>query len=84
MSTNDLDRLVDLAGIAELLGVAPVTPQQWRQRGQLPDPDEPFPDKPLWKTSTIIAWARKTKRWPPGTAARPLMQGRRRGSRASA
>ncbi len=68
---NDLDRLIDLAGIATLLGVSSVTPQQWRQREQLPPPDEPdFPDKPLWRTSTIIAWARQTNRWPPGRAAR--------------
>ncbi len=73
------DRLIDLAGIAELLGVARVTPQQWRQREQLPEPDVPdFSDKPLWKTSTIIRWARETQRWPPGRAARPAMQGRRR------
>jgi hypothetical protein len=75
---SEIDRLIDLAGIAELLGVASVTPQQWRQRNQLPPPDEPFPDKPLWKMSTIIRWARQTNRWPPGTAARPAMQGRRR------
>lgn len=82
---SDLDKLLDLPGIARLLGVAEVTPQQWRQRGQLPDPDEPdFPDKPLWKTSTIISWARKSGRWPPGTAARPLMQGRRRTPRSAA
>lgn len=72
MSLSSSDRLVDLAGIAALLGVAPTTPQQWRQRELLPDPDEPgFPDKPLWRTSTIITWAKETHRWPPGTAARP-------------
>jgi hypothetical protein len=82
---NDLDRLIDLAGIAQLLGVAEVTPQQWRQRKQLPEPDNAdFPDKPLWKASTIIAWARGTHRWPPGTAARPQMQGRKRGPRRAA
>ena len=78
MGRSSTERLVDLAGIAELLGVAAVTPQQWRQRKQLPDPDVDFPDKPLWKASTIVAWARSTGRWPPGTAARPAMQGRRR------
>lgn len=76
---GEQDKLIDLAGIAHLLGVARVTPQQWRQREQLPDPDNAdFPDKPLWKTSTIIGWARDTNRWPPGKAARPAMQGRRR------
>ena len=65
-------KLIDLAGIARLLGVAPTTPQQWRMRNQLPDPDEPdFPDKPLWYTETIIKWAKATDRWPPGRVARP-------------
>lgn len=83
--TDNLDRLIDLAGIADLLKVAPVTPQQWRQRNQLPEPDvSDFPDKPLWKSSTIIAWARSTERWPPGKAARPEMQGRRRVRRPAA
>jgi hypothetical protein len=77
------DQLVDLAGIADLLGVASVTPQQWRQRNQLPEPDVPdFPDKPLWKASTIVAWARATNRWPPGRAARPAMQRRERPQRS--
>lgn len=83
--SDNLDKLLDLPGIAKLLGVAEVTPQQWRQRKQLPDPDNSdFPDKPLWKTSTVIAWARKTERWPPGAAARPAMQGRRRSPRSAA
>lgn len=83
--SNDLDRLIDLAGIAKLLDVADVTPQQWRQRKQLPEPDNTdFPDKPLWKASSIIAWARQTHRWPPGTAARPQMQGRKRAPRSAA
>jgi len=74
-STRDRDTLVDLAGIAELLEVSPVTPQQWRQRDQLPEPDVPdFPDKPLWKIGTIIDWAQRTNRWPPGTAGRPAMR----------
>lgn len=71
MPTPSTDKLVDLAGIGRLLGVADVTPQQWRQRGQLPPADVPdFPDKPLWYEETIIAWAKATHRWPPGTAAR--------------
>lgn len=64
------DQLIDLRGIARLLGVSPYTPQQWRERGQLPDPDEPFPGKPLWRTRTILNWAKDTNRWPPGKAAR--------------
>lgn len=66
------DELIDLGGIAELLGLSPTTPQQWRQRGQLPPPDEPkFADKPLWRRSTIEKWAQDTGRWPPGAVARP-------------
>lgn len=69
MSTED--KLIDLRGIATLVGVSPYTPQQWRERGQLPDPDVPdFPDKPLWRETTIIDWAKDTKRWPPGSVAR--------------
>lgn len=69
--TSTEDRLVDLRGIATLLGVSKYTPQQWRERGQLPDPDMPdFPDKPLWRTSTVVDWAKDTRRWPPGKAAR--------------
>jgi len=68
------DKLIDLAGIAELLGVASVTPSQWRQRGVLPEPDLSFPDKPLWKRQTIIDWAKETDRWPPGRAARVAMR----------
>lgn len=65
--------VLDLAGIAEFLGVAPTTPQQWRQRGQLvePDPTISKPDKPLWRRDAIETWARSTERWPPGRVARP-------------
>lgn len=72
MSSVGNDRPIDLAGIAELLGVASTTPQQWRQRGVLPEPDPglSFPDKPLWWRSKIVAWAKETNRWPRGTAAR--------------
>lgn len=79
-------RVIDLAGIAELLGVSEVTPPQWRQRSRkgemlppLPDPDWPeISDKPLWYETTIIDWARRTGRWPPGTAGRPTARGPRR------
>ena len=39
----------------------------------LPEPDHPFPNKPLWYRSTIEAWARACDppRWPPGVVARP-------------
>lgn len=71
------DKPIDMAGIAKLLGVAPTTPQQWRQRGVLPepDPDLSFPDKPIWKTRTIVEWAKSTNRWPHGSAARQRKAG---------
>jgi hypothetical protein len=63
---------IDMAGIARLLEVASTTPQQWRQRGVLPppDPDLSFPDKPIWTTDVIVAWAKETGRWPHGGQAR--------------
>lgn len=65
---------IDLAGIAELLGVAATTPQQWRQRGVLPDPDPglSFKGKPVWRVREIIQWAKESNppRWPHGAAAR--------------
>lgn len=73
-------KLIDLAGIAELLQVSEVTPPQWRQRSTRGELEPPLPapdiveisDKPLWYEATIIDWARRTNRWPPGRAARPL------------
>ncbi len=72
MASVGRDKPIDMAGIARLLGVAATTPQQWRQRGVLPEPDPElsFADKPIWKTSVIIEWAKRTNRWPRGTAAR--------------
>lgn len=78
-------KITDLKGIAVLLGVAEVTPPQWRQRSQrgeleppLPEPDYPYiTDKPLWWEDTIVDWAQRSGRWPPGTAARPLARGPR-------
>jgi len=73
----DDNDVLDLAGIARFLGVASTTPQQWRQRAQLPapDPEISFPDKPLWRKRSIRLWAMtppqdQPVRWPPGKAAR--------------
>lgn len=72
MANVGKNRPIDLAGIAELLGVAATTPQQWRQRGVLPEPDKDlsFKDKPIWWSHDIIDWAKETGRWPHGAAAR--------------
>lgn len=56
--------IVDLRGIAILLGKSKHTPNQWRQRGILPPPDFNLL-RPVWKKSTIIRWAKDTGRWPP-------------------
>lgn len=66
----DSGNLLDLHGIARLLHVSKHTPNQWRNRKVLPEPDYKF-QSPLWQKSTIIKWAMETERWPPGTAARP-------------
>ena len=68
------ERVLDLAGIAEYLGVAATTPQQWRQREVLlpEDPETSFPDKPTWRQGAVRAWAMGSEpvRWPPGVAGR--------------
>lgn len=68
---DDADNIIDLRGIARLLKVSKHTPNQWRQRGLLPEVDFPELMRPAWRKSTIITWARSTGRWPPGSTARP-------------
>ena len=64
--------LVGLREIATMLRVQPRTPTMWRNRsikGEL-DPPMPEPDGfisgtiPVWEKRRIIAWAKKTGRWP--------------------
>jgi hypothetical protein len=84
-------KVIDMIGVARLLGVAEVTPPQWRQRSQKgelwpPLPDTDFPeitDKPLWFEDTIIDWAQRSDRWPPGKAARTGTRGPRRSHRTT-
>lgn len=45
--------VVDLAGIAWHMKVERHTPQQWRQRGLLPEVDFPRIKEPLWYATTI-------------------------------
>lgn len=82
------DRMISLNQVAQVAGVAKGTPIQWRQRtakGELvgdkafPEPDDPdsFPDKPLWKLSTIVNHLIKGRKWPPGSAGRPSARGPR-------
>lgn len=72
MPVPKMGKQIDMAGIARLLGVKSTTPQQWRQRQVLPeaDPELSFPDKPIWATDVIIAWAKQTGRWPYGDEVR--------------
>lgn len=49
--------LLDIAGVAELLGVAPATVRGYRSRGLLPEPDGPYiGGSPAWRRSTIERW----------------------------
>lgn len=63
MTTEETD-VVDLAGISGLLDVKLSTPNQWRQRRILPEPDWPGLTRPLWRRKTILLWAWKTGRLP--------------------
>ena len=52
-STTDL---LGLRDIARLLGVAQGTPQRWRTRGLLPDPEAVVAGRPVWRRGAILAW----------------------------
>ena len=55
--------VVDLAGIAWHMKVERHTPQQWRQRGLLPEVDFPRIKEPLWYAASIREqFAEKTRR----------------------
>lgn len=85
----DRDPLIDLPQIADLAGLARVTPVQMRQRTRTGQAKHPFPepapdmgtrykDKPLWHAvSQIVPFLKETGHWPPGAGARPLTRGPR-------
>lgn len=54
--------LVDIAAIAERLGVPKDTVNKWRYRGVLPEPDYQLAVGPVWDWETIEAWAKTTNR----------------------
>ena len=56
------DTLLDMQGVADLLGVKYVTVRKWRERDIMPDPDYALA-APVWWQSTIVAWAKQTGRW---------------------
>ena len=53
---------VGLAEIAERLGVARVTVDQWRQRGVLPEPRWTVGGRPAWNWPDVVMWAQTTGR----------------------
>ena len=56
--------LVDIAAIAERLGVNKDTVNKWRYRDLLPPPDHDLAVGPVWEWSTIEEWAKTTNRLP--------------------
>ena len=60
---RDEDEPVGLAEIAERLGVARATVDQWRARGLLPEPRWTVGGRPAWDWHRdILRWARETGR----------------------
>lgn len=48
--------VLDIAGVAEVLGVSPGTVRGYRHRGYLPDEDGVAGGSPWWYRGTITAW----------------------------
>lgn len=63
--TEDDNEEIGIEDIAELLNVSRGTVQLWnsRVRAILPPPDRRVSNIPLWRKSTIVAWAKSTGRW---------------------
>jgi len=60
--TTSSPALVGPREIARLLGVRPATVEQWRYRRVLPAPEWIVSSHPVWRRTTIEAWARDTGR----------------------
>lgn len=56
--------LVDIAGVAERLGVKRETVNMWRYRELLPEPLWMLNGGPVWEWVTIQRWAIETGRMP--------------------
>jgi hypothetical protein len=57
----------EMAGDDGLFDVQPRTPHVWRDRGELPPPDNegaPVNGSDAWKRSTLLLWAVQTGRVP--------------------
>lgn len=64
----ELPPVVGLKEIVRMFDVKDNTPYQWRSKGILPKEDGEVSNNPVWKVTTIYAWADETKRkivWDP-------------------
>lgn len=52
----DTRKILDLAGVAEHLGIAYSTARDYYASGRLPEPDMRLGRKPGWKATTIDRW----------------------------
>lgn len=50
------DELVDMRGLAAMLGIGYETVRKYRRVGRLPAPDYTMGRSPVWKRSTIERW----------------------------
>ncbi|WP_248960915.1 hypothetical protein [Sphaerisporangium perillae] len=67
MGVERIPYLLGHSEIARLFDVAPDTPQLWRKRALLGDPDVVISGKPYWLLSTVLALAKPGQRdVPPG------------------
>lgn len=62
MSRAEPSELADRVEVARMLGVDPGTVDQWRHRGELPDPWARWARATLWLRSEIVRWAGETGR----------------------
>ncbi len=81
------DDYLDLAAIADLLGVQPNTAQVYHKRAtrnrregtskdwDMPEPDAVFGRSPVWRASTVRAWIAAR----PGTNTEAATEARRKG-----
>jgi transposase-like protein len=63
-----LPPVVGLKEIVRMFGVKDNTPYQWRSKGILPREDGEVSNNPVWKVTTIYAFAEETNRtivWDP-------------------
>lgn len=52
------DELVDMHGLADMLGIGYATVRKYRRVGRLPEPDHHMGGSPIWRRTTIDEWRR--------------------------